>query len=496
MEVANIAQLAGLDPVRLIGLIVRAASTARSHKKNCKEFSKYLQMIGGLLEPLNISELKSYPETSAPLMQLEDTLRRAYLLVRSCQDRSFPYLLAMGWNSVLQFRRAREEIDDYLKLIPLITLLDIVRSKEKVNSADENRNKIALEEGEIQTITEENRTENALENHGYACSYENNSSSGEIVQRETKIRISIEENQNEDTLDQGSIGWSTMKRSSKTKAASDRLLTTLNRIVELGINDAFLRIFTAKELNRATNNFDPENFMGEGGMGVVYKGWVKNNSINPANEGSRIQVAVKKWKTQNLLWAWQAEVNVLGRMSHPNLIKLLGFCMEDEELLLVYPFMPNGSLDDHLHGRCKNPLSWDQRIKIATGAARGLAFLHMSEKPIIHRLVNPGAILLDSNLNAKLTGFGFSTHVPNDDEPTMVCGTIRYIAPEYISHNKLSLAADVYSFGVVLLQMLTGDIEVRYYWAEEPFLKLNLSDPQDLGVHPWRRFWRSLRRLS
>ncbi|KAB1199964.1 Protein MID1-COMPLEMENTING ACTIVITY 1 [Morella rubra] len=126
-ELANVAQLTGIDAVRLIGMIVKAANTARMHKKNCRQFALHLKLIGNLLEQLKISELKKYPETREPLEQLEDALRRSYVLVNSCQDRSYLYLLAMGWNIVYQFRKAQNEIDRYLRLVPLITLVDNAR---------------------------------------------------------------------------------------------------------------------------------------------------------------------------------------------------------------------------------------------------------------------------------------------------------------------------------------------------------------------------------
>jgi len=126
-NVASVAQLTGLDAASLIGLIVTAANTARMHKKNCQQFACHLKLIGNLLGQLKISELRKYPETREPLEQLEDALRRSYILVNSCQDRSYLYLLAMGWNIVYQFRRAQNEIDQYLKLVPLITLVDHAR---------------------------------------------------------------------------------------------------------------------------------------------------------------------------------------------------------------------------------------------------------------------------------------------------------------------------------------------------------------------------------
>lgn len=127
-EIASVAQLTGVDAVKLIGMIVTAANTARMHKKNCRQFAQHLKLIGNLLEQLKISEMKkTRPEVQEPLEGLEDALRRSYLLVNSCQDKSYLYLLAMGWNIVYQFRKAQDEIDRYLKIIPLITLVDNVR---------------------------------------------------------------------------------------------------------------------------------------------------------------------------------------------------------------------------------------------------------------------------------------------------------------------------------------------------------------------------------
>ena len=127
-EIASVAQLTGVDAVKLIGMIVTAANTARMHKKNCRQFAQHLKLIGNLLEQLKISEMKkTRPEVQEPLEGLEDALRRSYLLVNSCQDKSYLYLLAMGCNIVYQFRKAQDEIDRYLKIIPLITLVDNVR---------------------------------------------------------------------------------------------------------------------------------------------------------------------------------------------------------------------------------------------------------------------------------------------------------------------------------------------------------------------------------
>ncbi|KAK2656838.1 hypothetical protein Ddye_009890 [Dipteronia dyeriana] len=158
---------------------------------------------------------------------------------------------------------------------------------------------------------------------------------------------------------------------------------------------------------------------------------------------------------------WQSEVNFLGRHYHPNLIGLLGYCWEAEILVLVYEFMQEGSLDKHLFQRVGaiKPLSWDIRLKIAIGAARGLAFLHTLEKKVIYRDLKASNILLDENYNVKLSDFGLAMRGPCDEEShvnTSVMGTYGYAAPEYVATGNLYIKSDVYGFGVVLLELLTG----------------------------------------
>ncbi|PKU60780.1 probable serine/threonine-protein kinase PIX13 [Dendrobium catenatum] len=224
-----------------------------------------------------------------------------------------------------------------------------------------------------------------------------------------------------------------------------------------------LHIFTFAELRSATKNFKPEAVLGEGGFGKVFKGWVDEKTLSPVKSGLGMVVAVKKLNSTSMQGyeEWQSEVNFLGRLSHPNLVKLLGYCWEDRELLLVYEFMPKGSLENHLfrRGAAFDPLSWNVRLKIAIGAARGLAFLHSSEKQIIYRDFKASNILLDSNYNAKLSDFGLAKNGPIGSEShvtTRVIGTYGYAAPEYVATGHLYVKSDVYGFGVVLLEMLSG----------------------------------------
>ncbi|KAJ3693939.1 hypothetical protein LUZ60_009419 [Juncus effusus] len=222
-----------------------------------------------------------------------------------------------------------------------------------------------------------------------------------------------------------------------------------------------LRIFTFQELKSATRNFKPDTVLGEGGFGRVYKGWVDEKTMNPTRSGGGLVIAVKKLNPESLqgLEEWQSEVHFLGRLSHPNLVKLLGYCWEDKDLLLVYEFMAKGSLENHLFRRGTETLSWDLRLKIAIGAARGLAFLHTSERQVIYRDFKASNILLDSNYNAKLSDFGLAKLGPdgsNSHVTTRVMGTYGYAAPEYVATGHLYVKSDVYGFGVVLLEMLSG----------------------------------------
>ncbi|KAJ8753101.1 hypothetical protein K2173_017636 [Erythroxylum novogranatense] len=218
--------------------------------------------------------------------------------------------------------------------------------------------------------------------------------------------------------------------------------------------------FSFQELKSATGNFRPDSILGEGGFGYVFKGWIEENGTGPAKPGSGITVAVKSLKPDGLQGhrEWMAEVNFLGQLHHPNLVKLIGYCMEDDQRLLVYEFMTRGSLENHLFRRTI-PLPWPNRIKIALGAAKGLAFLHGGPEPVIYRDFKTSNILLDSEYNAKLSDFGLAKAGPQGDKThvsTRIVGTYGYAAPEYIMTGHLTSKSDVYSFGVVLLEILTG----------------------------------------
>ncbi|CAI8592335.1 unnamed protein product [Vicia faba] len=181
-----------------------------------------------------------------------------------------------------------------------------------------------------------------------------------------------------------------------------------------------------------------------------------------AKPGTGIVIAVKRLNLEGFQGhrEWLAEVNYLGQFSHPHLVRLIGYCLEDEHRLLAYEFMPRGSLENHLfrRGSYFQPLSWSLRLKVAIGAAKGLAFLHSAENKVIYRDFKTSNVLLDSDYNAKLSDFGLAKDGPTGEKThvsTRVMGTYGYAAPEYLATGHLTTKSDVYSFGVVLLEMLS-----------------------------------------
>lgn len=223
-----------------------------------------------------------------------------------------------------------------------------------------------------------------------------------------------------------------------------------------------LRVFTFSELKNATHDFSRLLKIGEGGFGSVFKG-----SIKPVDgKGDQVVVAIKKLNKDGLQGhkQWVAEVQFLGVVEHPNLVKLLGYCAVDGERgiqrLLVYEYMPNRSLEDHLFNKAYQALPWDRRLEIILGAAQGLAYLHEGlEIQVIFRDFKTSNILLDENFKSKLSDFGLAREGPmagHTHVSTAVVGTYGYAAPDYIETGHLTAKSDVWSFGVVLYEILTG----------------------------------------
>ncbi|XP_028081417.1 probable LRR receptor-like serine/threonine-protein kinase At1g53420 isoform X1 [Camellia sinensis] len=230
--------------------------------------------------------------------------------------------------------------------------------------------------------------------------------------------------------------------------------------------------FNARQIKAATQNFSPAMKLGEGGFGSVYKGVLLN--------GTAIAVKQLSSKSGQGIHEFVNEVGTISALQHPNLVKLLGCCAEDNQLLLVYEFMENNSLAHALFGpnEVRSRLNWPTRVQICLGIAKGLTFLHEESKlKIVHRDIKPTNILLDKDFNAKISDFGFAklyeeevTHVV-----TKIAGTTGYMAPEYAMRGHLTNKADVYSFGVVTLEIVSGKNSTSYRPNDENVYLLDLA---------------------
>ncbi|KAL4368549.1 hypothetical protein GQ457_05G031830 [Hibiscus cannabinus] len=250
------------------------------------------------------------------------------------------------------------------------------------------------------------------------------------------------------------------------------------------------RKFSLNELAKATSDFNNENKLGEGGFGSVYRGFLRDLDTYIAVK--RVSKASKQGIKE-----YASEVKIISRLRHKNLVKLIGWYHEKGELLLVYEFMPNGSLDTHLF-KGKSLLTWETRYKIVQDLASALLYLHEEgDYCVLHRDIKTNNIMLDSSFNAKLGDFGLARLVDHSEglKNTLLAGTVGYIAPECLSSGKASKESDVYSFGVVALEIACGrrSIEPKFQdseavlvpWVWESYGNGKVLDVADKKTGTW-----------
>lgn len=229
-------------------------------------------------------------------------------------------------------------------------------------------------------------------------------------------------------------------------------------------SDKKIKLFSYIDLKSATDNFHPSSKLGRGGFGIVYKGILNN--------GEAIAVKVLSTESRQGVKEFLTEIDTITNVRHPNLVELVGCCVDGNNRILVYEYVENNSLDHALLGRNSDTvkLNWSIRSQICLGTARGLAYLHEElERPIVHRDIKASNILLDQNFVPKIGDFGLARLFPDNVThiSTRVAGTTGYLAPEYALHGQLTKKADVYSFGVLVLEIISGRSSSKTVWSDQ-----------------------------
>lgn len=451
-QVASIAQLAGVDAYGLITMIVEAARTVRRNRETCQLLARRVKMIGDLLQQLESTQLMQHTETRNPIEQLEETLRHTYMVIKSCQDGSYLYSCFMGGNQADQLHQVRNEIAFYLQLFPLVGFVDTSRTWARLLH---RAHPLGTED-----------TMDIL--HAVHHSEHNN-------------RLRTEALKTTQLEDPGIPPCTKSKEEEKSSQVMN--MEELVNLIGVG-KGAELPYFSFSQILAATDNLSLHNLLGNGGFGCIYKGKLPDG----------LDIAIKRHSTSSHqgLSEFRAEIEVIPNLRHKNIISLLGFCVQGKEKMLVYEYMSNNSLAAIISDESKRKLlNWSKRLHIIKGIADGLVYLHLhSQMSIVHRDLKPSNVLLDPEMNVKISDFGLAKKVaPGAIVEDLVYGTYGYADPEYVATGMISQKADVYSFGILVLEIICGKMSRSYMVKVE-----KSSSPGSLPDHA-RKYRKRPRKL-
>ncbi|CAL4990457.1 unnamed protein product [Urochloa decumbens] len=461
--VTNITQLLGVDIFGLISMIEEAARKVKQNEEACKQITDRASMIKIRLQWL-ASKSFEHPEMWRPMQGLKSTLRRAYRLIIGYQHSSYVYKFCCVSDLADEFESVQKEMDTWNQHLKdfqddVMFEFTVIDNRQNLHG---NRNTISQDGACVPPA-------------GSSASHLNNSNRGKLVG------------------DLGQFHLLADPSDFTIKSQISRCCCWCPHICYKGIG---LIKFSFSQLVHATNYFSLENKIGLGGSSYVYKGQLKTG----------LEVAIKRalYDGKIPIKHFKNEIELIPMLQHPNVIKLLGYCIKKREMILVFEYMPNGSLDSFIYDgvRAREALEWPKRRQIIKGIAQGAKYLHqLCEPRIIHGDLKPGNILLDSGFNPKICDFGISKALkPGADEDCtgIVTGSRGFIAPEYMEQGCLSIKSDVYSFGVTLLQIISRkrlpppplalSAESRYYgplnkWAWDLCAAGRLLDFIDTSLH-------------
>ncbi|RCV39457.1 hypothetical protein SETIT_8G226600v2 [Setaria italica] len=426
-QLASVAQLAGVDAYGLISMIAEAARTVKRNRETCQLLARRARMIGDLLQQLERTRLMQHMETRNPVEQLEETLRQAYILIASCRDSGYLHSCCMGGKQADLLREVQNEITFYLQVFPLVSFVDNTRTWERL-----------------------------LSRACPLCSRETTDELHAVHHAEHEDRLRTEALKTNKFENLGTTPPPSKPEEEKTEGQVMNMRGLVNLIG--GSKRAELSHFSFSQILAATDNLSERNLVGNGGFGYVYKGKLSNG----------LDIAVKRKDAYSFQGPheFRTEIEAIPNLKHKNIIALLGYCAQGEEDILIYEYMPNKCLASIVADETKREmLNWSKRLQIIKGIADGLVYLHgHSQMCIVHRDIKASNILLDHEMNAKITDFGLALMLaPNTTAEVAVMGTYGYADPEYVATGIVSEKSDVYGFGIVLLEIISGKLLRSFY---------------------------------